>query len=559
MLYKNTTFTTLLEALRYGNLGKSLSILFLLAFLNMLGGCRNYYKVTTSNDPVGGVIYAQQSGAKFIILHSGDQAWEFSDIIVTEKTVAGIINELQGHEYYKTTLPDKANRYMTSNSEDKDEREVINEVHITVSEYTTPGENQVSIALENIEKIEIYDKDVGSTTASWVFGGLAVGAGVLAVITVIVALTKSSCPFIYVHNGTNYEFCGEIYSGAVQPPLERHDYLPLHELREVDNLYKIQMKNEVREIQHTNLSELIVVDHEAGSEVLIDKDGKLCAINNPYSPLSATNLEGSDILPQILAKDSISYSGYDPGDDPNPTDGAIMEFEIPEETDTLNLCLRAKNSFWLDYLFTKFHGLFGSKYDSYMSKQAEGSRQELMEGMFDQKLPISVSIEKNGVWEYQDYFNIAGPMALRDDILSLDVSDISSGLVRIKLEYGLYFWELDYVGIDFKGDEKIMKQVVQLESAIDGKNDNVKDLLIADDSLYYVQPDIGDVVEMAFKVPSSKGMERSVFLHSKGHYKILRDQTGRPDMKTLRSLKNENGLPQYSIELIKELYTPTQN
>ena len=148
---------------------------------------------------------------------------------------------------------------------------------------------------------------------------------------------------------------------------------------------------------------------------------------------------------------------------------------------------------------------------------------------------------------------------VKDDILSLDVSDISSGLVRIKLEYGLYFWELDYVGIDFKGDEKIMKQVVQLESAIDGKNDNVKDLLIADDSLYYVQPDIGDVVEMTFKVPASKGMQRSVFLHSKGHYKILRDQTGRPDLKTLKSINSENGLPQYSIELIKELYPPSQN
>jgi len=559
MKHKNFTYSAPLDALRYSKLGKSLSILLVLAFLNMLGGCRNYYKVTTSIDPVANVINAQQSEAKFIILHFGDQAWEFSDIIVTETTVAGIINELQGHEYYKTTLPDKANRYMTSNSEDKDEREVINEVHITVSEYTTPGENQVSIALENIEKIEIYDKDVGTTTASWIFGGIGIGAGVLAVVAVIVALTKSSCPFIYVYNGANYEFCGEIYSGAIQAPLERHDYLPLHELREIDNLYKIQMKNEVHEIQHTNLSELIVVDHEAGTEVLIDKDGRLYTINNPFSPLSATNLEGNDILPQILAKDSLNYSGYDPGDDPNPTDGAIMEFEIPEETDTLNICLRAKNSFWLDYLFTRFHELFGSKYDSYMNKQAVSSRQELMEGMFDQKLPISVSIEKNGEWEYQDYFNIAGPMALRDDLLSLDVSDISSGLVRIKLEYGLYFWELDYVGIDFTSDEKIMKQVVQLESAIDGKNDSVKDLLIADDSLYYVQPDIGDVVEMTFKVPTSKGMQRSVFLHSKGHYKILRDQTGRPDMKTLRSLNKENGLPQYSIELIKELYPPSLN
>ena len=558
MKYKNFTYSTLLEALRYGKLGKYLSILLVLAFLNMLGGCY-YYKVVTSKDSHSNVINTHQNEAEFIILHFGYQAWKFSDISVTEKTVVGRITRLQGHEYYKTTRTDQANRYKTSKSIYEDESEVINEVHITVSEYDVLDGNEVSIALENIEKIEIYDKAVGATVASWIFGGLGVAAAVLAVISIIAILTKSSCPFIYVYNGTQYEFCGEVYSGAIYPPLERHDYLPLHELREIDNLYKIQMKNEVHEIQHTNLTELIVVDHTAGSEILIDKYGNLCAISNPYAPLSATNLEGNDILPQILSKDSISYSGYDPGDDPNLTDAAILEFDIPVETDTVSICLRAKNSFWLDYLFTRFHELFGSRYNSYIDKQAEASRQELMEQMFDQNLPISVYIEKDGTWEYQDYFNIAGPMALRDDILSIDVSDISSGPVRIKLEYGLYFWELDYVGIEIKGDEKTMKQVVQLESAIDGKNDHVQDLLIADDTLYYVQPDIGDFVELTFKVPASKGMQRSLFLHSKGHYKIIRDQTGRPDMRKLRSLNHENGLPQYSIELIRELYPPSRN
>ena len=147
----------------------------------------------------------------------------------------------------------------------------------------------------------------------------------------------------------------------------------------------------------TNLSELIVVDHSAGSEVLIDKYGKLCAISTPYSPLSATNLEGNDILSQILSKDSISYFGSDPGSDPNFTDGAIMEFEIPEETDTLNICLRAKNSFWLDYLFTRFHGLFGSKYDKYVESQ----------GWFCAEMTVNV---KNGPRHHnQPSFHTASP------------------------------------------------------------------------------------------------------------------------------------------------------
>ena len=120
-----------MEAFRYGVPGKYLSIFLVFAFLNTLAGC-SYYKVVTSEDPYPEVISAQQKAAKFIILHAGEQAWEFSEIIIGEDTVVGKISPLQGHEYYKTTHK-KANRYKAR--PDKDESEVINEVHITISEY----------------------------------------------------------------------------------------------------------------------------------------------------------------------------------------------------------------------------------------------------------------------------------------------------------------------------------------------------------------------------------------------------------------------------------------
>jgi hypothetical protein len=53
---------------------------------------------------------------------------------------------------------------------------VINEVHITISEYNASEGNKISISLENIEKIEIYDKAKGSTVASWAFSGLGIAS-----------------------------------------------------------------------------------------------------------------------------------------------------------------------------------------------------------------------------------------------------------------------------------------------------------------------------------------------------------------------------------------------
>ena len=168
MSCKKNFLSTLLEAFRYGRPGKYLSILLILAFLNTLGGCF-YYKVVTSEDPYPEVISVQQNEEKFIILHFEDQAWTFSDIRASDETVAGKITPLQGHEFYKTTKPKRANRYEISKLPEKDEREVLNEVHITVSEYPAAEGNDITISLENIEKIEIYNKAKGVTVASFVF------------------------------------------------------------------------------------------------------------------------------------------------------------------------------------------------------------------------------------------------------------------------------------------------------------------------------------------------------------------------------------------------------
>ena len=149
----------LMEAFRYGVPGKCLSIFLVFVFLNSLGGC-SYYKVVASEGPYPEVISAQQEAAKFIILHAGEHAWKFSDIIISNDTVAGKISPLLGHEYYKTTSHKKANRYKAR--PEKGESEVINEVHIFTSEYQAAGGNEISIPFENIAKIEIYDKDLGT-------------------------------------------------------------------------------------------------------------------------------------------------------------------------------------------------------------------------------------------------------------------------------------------------------------------------------------------------------------------------------------------------------------
>ena len=44
---------------------------------------------------------------------------------------------------------------------------------------------------------------------------------------------------------------------------------------------------------------------------------------------------------------------------------AGLKFKKPENSESAKLILRAKNSFWFDVLFTRFHKLFGEKYNSF--------------------------------------------------------------------------------------------------------------------------------------------------------------------------------------------------
>ncbi len=71
-------------------------------------------------------------------------------------------------------------------------------------------------------------------------------------------------------------------------------------------------------------------------------------------------------------------------------------------------------------------------------------------------------IEKNRKWEFLDYYNIAGSVAFKDDILDISLDGVDSDSVKIKLEYGFLFWEIDYAGMDFSKNEQVKMALQQL-------------------------------------------------------------------------------------------------
>lgn len=524
----------------------------LISFIMMINGCY-FFRVNRSAEPPGAIIQKMESENRFIILHIDDNAWKFTDINATNQVITGKLSRLTGHQLYTKVMDDNEGPYRYKKSP-IDESEVLKEVHIYVTEMETDDQINVSIPVEAVKKIDIYDKATGATIASWTFSMLGATAAVLGVVSIIILLTKSSCPFIYGYDGKDYVFYGEVFSGAVQPGLERDDYFPLPSNSMNHKTSKIKVANEVKEIQYVNLAELLLVDHKKGTDILFDKYGVPYSFSSPASPISARTRDNENILQQVFKKDSINYTGLEKVADDNDIEELFLKFVKPENAKSSILIMSAKNSFWMDAVITKIHELFGDRYKRFISKQEKKPGAQLSKYQLEQDMPMSVYIEKNNRWEFADYFNLPGAMAVRDDILPLNLEGFDYDTISIKLRTGFGFWEVDYVAMDFGINEAITPLAVSPTRVVSNNEADIINRILVSDSDYYVLEKPGDEAVLEFEIPEIKAGCRSAFLHTRGYYKILREPAGPTDIKTLRTFRKPGMIPHFSKETYKKIY-----
>jgi len=532
---------------------RALAGVVLILLVNFISGCF-YYKVSTSYlPPTGEVARLSDLGKKFVA-HDGMVHYFVQTVTFHEDS---LVLEL-GTPYYTAgadispVSPDDVKRYKKK----KGDARLLNEVHLYINQKSVIDKNIWGVPVSAIERLDTYNHSSAHTTGYSILFGIAMipvaYVGVMLIALLILLMTGSSCPFIYTWNGEDFEFAGEIYSGAVYPPLERHDYLLLSGLVEEDGKYKLKISNQLEEIQHTNLLELMVFNHAPEQEVLVDKTGTGHLITEAIAPLSANSLLGENLLPVIETDDDLVYLGSDPSKDPPLLDGVELRYKLPEETSAVNLVVTAKNSYWLDFVYQNFREMLGASYKIWMKKQKDGDPRQMTDWSLSQNIPLSVYVYVDEEWVFQDYFHTVGPMAFKKDVLQLDLPDLEDGTLRIKIESGAYFWEIDYVGISLAHKDPEPPIVLQLTSAVDELGNNVAGNLIADDALYYIQPEIGNEAELIFPASGSKGAH-TLILHSKGYYDILQDPKGVPKIKALKEIRKSGNFNKYSNELMQEM------
>lgn len=541
--HSNQKFSSFYCLIKNKRIASFLSVFLTLSFLNLVIGC-SYYNVrslTTTQDTIASQITEFSKNQNYVIIHSGQEIWNLSNLVINEneKSISGVKKEVSElHIPKKPREIKRTHRYSGS-------KEVLNEVHFYISSRTShPYGEQATIKFEEINSISVNDKNTGRTIANIVGGTIAT----LGFIAIIVALTKSSCPFVYVKNGEEFVFTGELYPGVLTPNQQRDDYLGLPNVNNINNDISIKITNELKEIQYTDFVQLIEIPHSNDLKVLLDKNGHVHTFSEIITPnkvIVDQIITGDEIL---LEKDNNSFLfNSEVMDESNNLRNIELSFIKPQQTKNAKLFLTVKNSMWLDYVFGKFNEQFGTYYNQFQKDQQGASAEKSTKWINEQNIPLSVYLKTDNGWDLIDRINTVGPMASRDIAVPINLSNVIGQEVVIKLETGFMFWELDYAGIDFTENVALDINYINPTEAIDGNNVDVTALLSAADKNYFVQPNVGDEVVVTFKTSEKNpDLKRTYFLKNRGYYNYIRDYKGTPNFQKLKLFKEAGAFTEYS-------------
>ena len=435
---------------------------------------------------------------------------------------------------------------------------VLSEVHLYISGDKLVSVGNYTLALDQIQKIEVIEKDRKRTTNSYVIGAIGFTLGAVGVAAIIIAATKSSCPFVSAYYGNEFALQGEIYGGAIYPQLARDDYMPLQMQPTSNGTMQVKISNELHERQFTDFADLIVITHDKNSKVLSDEKGNLYQVKDPQSPLKAWSTNQKDVLAPLLEKDDNQLLHFDDTLAANANNCVITEFNKPAGVQKGKLILAIKNSYWLDYLYGEMAKGFGSYYGAYIKKQSKKPVATLLQWAKDQQIPLEVSIKTKTGWQKITDITTIGPLATREVVVPLDLSDVTAPSLEIRLSSGFMFWEIDYAAIDFSDDKNFEVETVSPSVATDETGKNVLPELNKKDGVYLEQPVPGNMVTLEYKCkPQKPNTALSYILHTKGYYIHVRDFKGLPNLAFLNQFKKPGGFPLFSLNLYKKFRNTT--
>jgi hypothetical protein len=533
------------------------SIMILVALF--CSNCHNYYKALTvtpaTDSQAMRKIDSLQLNNRYFVLRNGSEAYNMRQLQISpDHTVLSCTLDTLPAEH-KLHLVNGRNRNRRYKKYDRVDLQVLSEVHLYIQPDNKASLGPYSLALNQVNKIEVIQKDKKRSTNSYVLGALGYTIGISALITAVVLATKSSCPFVSAYDGNQFSLQGEIYGGAIYPQLARHDYLPLKMGPAPNGTLQLKISNELQERQFTDLADLLVVTHRRHTRILADETGNLYSIEKPELPFMAS-LNNKPVNTKPLQQHNDQVLQY--FDDTSFTNGhneMLLQFNKAAGAARAKLVLSLKNSYWLDYLYGELAKGFGRFYPIYIKQQNKKSPAALLQWVKDQQIPLEVSVKTDTGWKTISSLTTIGPVATREIVVPLPDIRSQEKTLAIRLSSGFMFWEIDYAAIDYSPQASFTVQEYTPISARDELNKDVLPLLQKEDGIYCEQPVPGNIATLSYQytpAPDTNSTQTFI-LHTKGYYTHVRHFRGGINKPFLQRFKQPAAFTSFSMQRYKQL------
>lgn len=393
------------------------------------------------------------------------------------------------------------------------------------------------IPIDRVQRFWIERTETSSVRTIGLVAGIA--AGTLAVLAIVVAATKESCPFVYSWDGERFVFDGEPYGGAITKGLERDDFSELDRLVAASGRYRLMMKNEVPETQYTNVMELFVVDHTA-ARVAMDTAGTLHTLSSIQPPVAAADDVGHDLRPWLETTDRRIWE-TEPEIDPSACmrEEIRLTFPKPTEASKAKLVANTATSLWGSYMIKAITELRGSGLRSWYSDMDKpfNAAALLAWNQREELFALKIEVEEPEGWVQRGLLLGGGPFVLEDRVVALDVSRVAGNQLKLRIRPPKGFWAFNSFGVDYSPNQPVEIQTLHPVEARDSAGRDRLAQIAAVDSLYYEMPDVGDQGYVHFDAPPARPhVKRTIFLHTRGYYRLHLDETTPADTKTVTSI-----------------------
>jgi hypothetical protein len=223
----------------------------------------------------------------------------------------------------------------------------------------------------------------------------------------------------------------------------------------------------------------------------------------------------------------------------------VLTFPKPPQARQAKLVSSATYTLWSGYMAGHMFQLLGRELPAWYREIDENpaARDGILAWMArDELFALRVEVEEPGGWQPRAVLPVGGPFVSDERVTTLDVSRVTGSELRIRLRPPAGFWAFNSFAVGYGAESPLTVTRIPLQSARDQQGNDLMPALTASDDRYYEMRTIGERAWVAFPAPPAQpGKERTIFLHSRGYYRMHVPEDGEPDHAAFDRILQEPG------------------